>query len=142
MSARPGGTSVSTVVAANVRLLRKERGWSGRELAERSGISPAIIDNIETGRAVGGERRRRIAIDELIAIANGLGVAASDLLPALGEPTGEVARVNAERLAEDARALHVRVRKLQGDANSAASLAELVSAIADNLQGALTAGAS
>lgn len=139
---RPGGTSVSNAVAANIRLLRKARGWTQEELAKRSGISVDVLNHMETGRRGGGERTRRIAVDELIALADSLGVAASDLLPALGAPTGDVARVNAERLAEDARALHLRARQLQADASHVASLAELASAIAGTLRDSLSAGAS
>lgn len=41
---------VQKVFAASVRRERLARGWSGSELARRSGITPATISNIERGR--------------------------------------------------------------------------------------------
>ncbi len=38
-------------LAANVRALRKARGWSRRDLARRAGISERFLADVETGRA-------------------------------------------------------------------------------------------
>ena len=38
-------------LAANVRLLRKSRGWSRRDLAERAGISERFLADVEAGLA-------------------------------------------------------------------------------------------
>jgi transcriptional regulator with XRE-family HTH domain len=71
-------TTVSDIVAENVRALRKARGWSARQLAEEcvkagnTGVTmsgPAIA-NIETGRRNNhGERRRQVTADELLGFA-------------------------------------------------------------------------
>jgi transcriptional regulator with XRE-family HTH domain len=48
-----------------IRTLRKARGWSLDNLAERAGISPSQLSRIETGH-------RRISLDQLTAIAGAL----------------------------------------------------------------------
>jgi DNA-binding XRE family transcriptional regulator len=42
---------VSTTVAANIRRLRKERGWTQDDLAAEANVRQAAIGLIETGRA-------------------------------------------------------------------------------------------
>lgn len=49
-----------------IRSLRKARGWSLDNLAERAGISPSQLSRIETGH-------RRLSLDQITAIAGALG---------------------------------------------------------------------
>jgi transcriptional regulator with XRE-family HTH domain len=60
-------------VGDKVRDLRKERGWSQQELADRAGISMQTVSNLETGRHVPG-------IATLSKIAGALGVGLGELL--------------------------------------------------------------
>jgi transcriptional regulator with XRE-family HTH domain len=60
-------------VGDKVRDLRKERGWSQQELADRAGISMQTVSNLETGRHVP-------EIATLSKIAGALGVPLPDLL--------------------------------------------------------------
>jgi transcriptional regulator with XRE-family HTH domain len=58
-----------------LRVLRRRRGWSLRELGERSGVSYVTIQKIETGTM-----SPTVATLEKLALA--LGVSARDLFPA------------------------------------------------------------
>jgi transcriptional regulator with XRE-family HTH domain len=60
-------------VGNKVRDLRKGRGWSQQELADRAGISMQTVSNLETGRHVPG-------MATLSKIAGALGVSLPDLL--------------------------------------------------------------
>ena len=60
-------------VGDKVRDLRKGRGWSQQELADRAAISMQTVSNLETGRHVPG-------IATLLKIAGALGVPLTDLL--------------------------------------------------------------
>jgi transcriptional regulator with XRE-family HTH domain len=72
----------SDMVADKIRELRKQRGWSARQLAEHCELSQDVIQNIENGRpGPDGRRRRAVTVDELMAIAAGLDTAAIVLLP-------------------------------------------------------------
>lgn len=53
------------LVRLRIRALRTARGWSLDTLAERAHLSPSNLSRIETGR-------RRIALDQLIPIAQAL----------------------------------------------------------------------
>ncbi|MFE6906673.1 helix-turn-helix domain-containing protein [Streptomyces erythrochromogenes] len=56
-----------------IRSLRKARGWSLDNLAERAGISPSQLSRIETGH-------RRLSLDQLTAIAEALGKSLDELV--------------------------------------------------------------
>ena len=60
-------------VRQRIRSLRTARGWSLDELARRSLIGPSTISRIETGG-------RRVALDQLVALAKALGVSVDELL--------------------------------------------------------------
>ncbi|GAA4806063.1 helix-turn-helix transcriptional regulator [Streptomyces ziwulingensis] len=49
-----------------IRSLRRARGWSLDNLAERAGISPSQLSRIETGH-------RRLSLDQLTALSGALG---------------------------------------------------------------------
>jgi transcriptional regulator with XRE-family HTH domain len=56
-----------------VRALRHEAGLTQEQLADRSGLHVTYIAGIETGR-------RNPSLKSIVAFADGLGVAASELL--------------------------------------------------------------
>lgn len=64
-----------------LRSLRNAHGWSLDELAGRTNISPSTLSRLETGR-------RRIAIDQLVTLAQALGTTVDELLAERDE--GEV----------------------------------------------------
>lgn len=64
---------LSRAVAAQIRRLLDERGWSGRELARRSGLPQPSI-----ARKLAGERA--FDLDELPPVCAALGVDVTDLL--------------------------------------------------------------
>jgi len=64
---------METIVRARLRALRRQRGWSLDDLAERAHLSASTISRIETGK-------RSIGLDVLIALAAALGVDAGELL--------------------------------------------------------------
>lgn len=76
----------SDTVGERLRLLRKQRGLSVEEMADRCAAAgaPELTANslytIENGRRKGGERTRRVTVDELIALAYALGVSPLALL--------------------------------------------------------------
>jgi len=74
-----------------LREIRESKGLSGRELAKRSGLSPAFISRMERGE-------RNISIHQLEKLAEALSVTPGDLverqlkpfaIPYLGEATAE-----------------------------------------------------
>ena len=77
----------SDTVGANIRLMRKNRGWSVAELAERCArlgaerLTAPVIENIEHGRRRNGERTRDITVDEVTIIADALMVSPGLLFP-------------------------------------------------------------
>lgn len=65
--------SLEAVTRQRLRSLRLARGWSLDELAKRAHIGPSTISRIETGH-------RRIALDQLVALARALGTTVDELL--------------------------------------------------------------
>ncbi|EYT81257.1 XRE family transcriptional regulator [Streptomyces sp. Tu 6176] len=66
-------SSLDAVVRMRIRSLRKARGWSLDNLAERAGISPSQLSRIETGH-------RRLSLDQLTAISRALGKSLDELV--------------------------------------------------------------
>jgi transcriptional regulator with XRE-family HTH domain len=64
---------LEAVTRHRIRSLRLARGWSLDELADRAHIGPSTISRIETGH-------RRIALDQLVALARALGTTVDDLV--------------------------------------------------------------
>lgn len=64
---------LEAVTRQRLRSLRLARGWSLDELAKRARIGPSTISRIETGH-------RRIALDQLVALAKALGTNVDELL--------------------------------------------------------------
>ena len=86
-SAPPDRISASDAVAARVKQLRRQRGWSATKLAERCAqagapqLTASVLANIETGRPdPHGARRRDITVDELLVLAYVLNVAPTHLI--------------------------------------------------------------
>lgn len=78
---------VSDVVAERVKAVRKKRGLTASQLAERCAevgtpeLTAQALSNIETGRRdKEGRRRRYVTVDEVVALALALGVAPVHLL--------------------------------------------------------------
>lgn len=75
----PDGSDSSTAdtfaasVGRAIRVARTERGWSGKDLARRAGISYSYVSHIEGGR-------KHPSSPVLVRIAEALGVPPSDLL--------------------------------------------------------------
>lgn len=63
--------------ASNMRAVRDVRGWSARELGERSGLTRSVVANIENGR-------RSPDLEQIVAVCSALQVPASALDPRLG----------------------------------------------------------
>lgn len=76
---------LSDLAGLNIRTIRKERGWTVAELAERCArigaedLTASAITNIELGR-----RDRRVTVDELAALAEALMVTPAVLVPVMG----------------------------------------------------------
>ncbi|NDZ80413.1 helix-turn-helix transcriptional regulator [Streptomyces sp. SID10853] len=66
-------SALDSTVRLRIRGLRRARGWSLDNLAERAGISPSQLSRIETGH-------RRINLDQLAAIARALGTSLDQLV--------------------------------------------------------------
>lgn len=64
---------VDQTVRMRIRSLRKARGWSLDNLAERAHMSPSGLSRIETGG-------RRIGLDQLTALARALGVSLDQMV--------------------------------------------------------------
>jgi transcriptional regulator with XRE-family HTH domain len=92
------GPTISDAVAANMREVRKRRGWKIADLAARcqalgggaESLTENVIENIESGRRRNGERTRQITVDELTAIAAALSVPPAYLMPELAEQAGDM----------------------------------------------------
>jgi transcriptional regulator with XRE-family HTH domain len=65
-------------VAGNVEALRRQRGWSGAELARRASLSARTVANVEAGA--------NATLATLVAIADALELPLQEVL--FGEPAG------------------------------------------------------
>lgn len=75
----PPNRDASRAVAANMRLLRKKRGWTQEELGERlGGWSMAAVSAAE--RSVDGKRVKIFDIDEICQLADLFDVTVADLI--------------------------------------------------------------
>ncbi|MCO8276038.1 XRE family transcriptional regulator [Actinoplanes sp. TRM 88003] len=69
---------LEAVVRQRIRGLRVARGWSLDEMAARTLLSPSTISRIETGH-------RRIALDQMAAIARALDTSIDQLVEPVGD---------------------------------------------------------
>jgi transcriptional regulator with XRE-family HTH domain len=83
----PGAETMSDLVAARIRQLRKRRGWTAKQLAEACAatgspqLTESVVANIEAGRRdKQGRRRRDVSVDELISFSRALDVSVGLLL--------------------------------------------------------------
>ncbi|MFB8029640.1 helix-turn-helix domain-containing protein [Streptomyces sp. NPDC056465] len=67
------GSDLDGLVRKRVRALRAAHGWSLDDLAARCHLSPSTLSRIETGH-------RRIALDQLTALARALGTSLDQLV--------------------------------------------------------------
>jgi transcriptional regulator with XRE-family HTH domain len=78
--------TVSDIVAARVRQVRKRRDWLPADLAERcaalgaADLTENVIENIESRSARASKRPRPVSVDELLTLALALNVAPVHLL--------------------------------------------------------------
>lgn len=69
-------------VAAVIRDLRRSRGWTQAELADRLGVHQTYVSKIELGE-------RRLDVVEAAALARALSVTVADIMARAGVDTGE-----------------------------------------------------
>lgn len=79
-------SSLLTTVGRRVRALRTDHGWTLRQLAERAGLSPRFVSQLEAGKG-------NIAIGRLDNVARALGVPLADLV-AQTDPASTRARID------------------------------------------------
>ena len=72
-------TNASIRLGQRIRKLRKEKGWRQIDLAEHSGVHEVHISDIERGA-------REICLNNLVALASGLGVSVSELVRGIDKP--------------------------------------------------------
>ncbi len=123
-------TDVLEVLGGRTRELRMARGWTLRDLAERSGVSVRFLVQLEAGRG-------NISVKRLADLADAFGIMASDLLRQTdSDPPTEIVALLGLRGAgkttigrQLARRLHVRFVELDRRIEKAAdmSLSELFS---------------
>jgi transcriptional regulator with XRE-family HTH domain len=82
--------TVERRVGKQLGLLRRHRGWSLRDLAERSGLALTTVHQVETARTSAG-------LGTLRALADALGVPLAALLEEPGRPAPVVRLAAAER---------------------------------------------
>lgn len=70
-----GRASARTVLALNLRRLRRERGWSQEELAARTELDRSFVAHVE-------REARNISLDNIEKLADALGVPLHVLLQA------------------------------------------------------------
>jgi XRE family aerobic/anaerobic benzoate catabolism transcriptional regulator len=92
----PKSSKTLAHVGSVVRSFRKERGWTLRELAERTGLSPRFCSQIEAGQG-------NIAIGRLAVIAEAFGVPLARLVVAPDDPRGRLLDLVANRPRADLR---------------------------------------
>lgn len=63
-----------SVIGENIKKLRKHKGWTSADVANRAGVGTATISQIESGR------RATLQADTLEKVATALGVTTDDLL--------------------------------------------------------------
>lgn len=73
VSSAPEGFEARQILAANLRRLRAERGWSQEELAFESNLHRTFVAHVERGG-------RNISLDNIERLARALQVQAFELL--------------------------------------------------------------
>lgn len=142
------------IFARKVREFRQSRGMTQQQLADamtEAGyrMHPSAIAKIEAGcrmwRSTIGKienRERLVTVGEAVQLASILCVPLTDLVADSPTAAPQWSPLHAQRVAQDARDLHRRILSLRDQAARAASLAELVSALADQAVSAGQDGAS
>jgi XRE family aerobic/anaerobic benzoate catabolism transcriptional regulator len=72
-----------SALGRRARAIRQERGWTLRDVAERSGLSPRFLVQLEAGRG-------NISVRRLADLAKALGTTAADLLGGTDEAPSRV----------------------------------------------------
>lgn len=104
----PKPFDVSHHVARMLVELRMTRRWSQAELAARCAaaghpwLTTNLISSIECSPNVSSVRSRRVSVDDLVALAAGLGVAPAELLPRLpGAEEAELELAGIQQMFDD-----------------------------------------
>lgn len=101
---RGQGRTVRARVGRNIRTLRRLRGWSQEQLAERAGSSPKNLGRVERGEV-------NIGLDGLADLAGALSVNVSDLF---AESSGRAGRSAVQMiLTDDVAQLAAWVRRIK-----------------------------
>lgn len=74
-AAEPAHPDVARLIGGTVRRLRRSRGWSLQELAERSGLCYQFVSEVETGK-------RNFSINTLAKLCEALATPVPDLIMA------------------------------------------------------------
>lgn len=77
---RKSSDSLRTVLAANIKTFRREKGFSQEELAERCGLHRTYIGSVE-------RHERNVTLSTLEALASTLGVTVAELLTVSSSPS-------------------------------------------------------
>lgn len=117
--AEPAGLTPSSLVAARLKEARRRHGWTAKQLAEQcakagsTGLTAAVLANIESGRPdADGRRRRDITVDELLLLAYVLDVAPIYLLALPNSGQGRAVQIAPRRAVDDPDEL---LRWIRGD---------------------------
>lgn len=109
----------SSLVAARLKEARRRHGWTAKQLAEQcakagaTGLTAAVLANIESGRPdADGRRRRDITVDELLLLAYVLDVAPIYLLALPNSGQERAAQIAPRRAVNDPDEL---LRWIRGD---------------------------
>jgi transcriptional regulator with XRE-family HTH domain len=115
ITAAAGGGKLSgnaAGVGQRIRARREERGWTQAELAERLGRTQTAVSYWESGR-------RGLSLDDLVEVAEVLGIAGAELLPdRQGRPPVSVMlravaeQVDAGRLADELERFAMKAKSL------------------------------
>lgn len=84
--------SWKALVASNIKVLKREKGWTQDKLAEEASCSKGVVRDLEAGNG-------SASIDMLSKIAEALGVTASDLLKDPNIKTTSAPRLTVKGLA-------------------------------------------
>lgn len=84
----PSATAVKQILALRLRQLRRDKGWSQEKLAEEAGIHRTYLAGIERSL-------RNPSLENLVKLANAVGVTLTELFTSREEPSPAKANTGA-----------------------------------------------